>query len=312
MSEPNMIACRAAMTDALIELAAEDTDVVAITSDARGSAALKKYVSMFPAQFVECGIAEQNEISVAAGMARTGKKPFVCAPAAFLSSRSLEQIKVDVAYSETNVKVLGVSGGVSYGPLGGSHYCTQDIASIRSIPGITVLIPADGPQTAWAIHQLHKTDSPAYLRIGRNPVPVIYDTCASLQWGKAFELNKGNDVTIIACGQMVYYALQAAQILSKSGIRARVLDMYMVKPIDREAVIRAACETKGIVTVEEHVIRGGMGSAVAEVVVEEAPVKMKLMGIPDGAFSYGSQLYMFDAMGLTAAGIASAAENLIA
>lgn len=306
-----MSACRQVATDTLMELAAKDRDIIAVTSDARGSATLKAFVAAYPEQFVECGIAEQNEVAMAAGLARCGKKPFICAPAPFLSSRSLEQIKVDAAYSNTNVKLLGVSGGVSYGPLGGSHYCTQDIAAVRAIAGMTVLVPADGPQTAWLVRELARRVGPTYTRMGRNPVPEVYAWDESFTWGRAKLLREGGDVTIIACGQMVYYAVQAADLLAESGIRARVLDMYMIKPLDREAVLAAARETRGIVTVEEHSILGGLGSAVAEVVVQEQPTRMKLMGIPDGPFTYGSQLEMFAAMGLTAENIAANAKALV-
>ena len=309
--DKKMSACRQVLTDTLMELAAQDRDIIAVTSDARGSATLKAFVAAFPEQFVECGIAEQNEVAMAAGLARCGKKPFVCAPAPFLSSRSLEQIKVDAAYSNTNVKLMGVSGGVSYGPLGGSHYCTQDVAAVRAIPGMTVILPADGPQTAWLTRELARRIGPTYVRMGRNPVPEVYTRDDSFEWGRAKRLREGGDLTIIACGQLVYYALQAAAALEADGIRARVLDMYMIKPLDQEAVLAAARETGAILTVEEHSVLGGLGSAVAEVVVQHCPVPMKLMGIPDGPFTYGSQLEMFAAMGLTAENIAASARSLV-
>jgi len=307
----NMTACRKVVTDTLMELAEKDKDIIAITSDARGSATLKPFVAAFPEQFIECGIAEQNEVAMAAGLARCGKKPFICAPAPFLSARSLEQIKVDAAYSNTNVKLMGVSGGVSYGPLGGSHYCTQDIAAVRAIAGMTVVIPADGPQTAWLVRAMAEHVGPVYTRMGRNPVPEVYSWDEQFQWGKAKMVSEGSDVTIIACGQMVYYAAEAAKLLAAQGISARVLDMFMVKPIDREAVLAAARETRGIVTVEEHSVLGGLGGAVAEILAQEHPTRMKIMGVPDGPFTYGSQLEMFEAMGLTAEKIAEAAAALV-
>lgn len=299
-------ACRKAMTETLFELAKEDKRILAVTSDARGSTTLETYAKELPEQFVEAGIAEQNEVGIAAGAASCGMVPFVCAPAPFLSARSIEQIKVDVAYSNQNVKICAVSGGVSYGALGGSHHAIYDMATIRPMENMTVIVPSDAVQTAWLTKQMAVMKGPFYMRMGRGAVDVIYDESdtESFEIGKAVLLRQGCDVTIIACGEMVAPSLKAADLLEEEGIHARVLDMYTIKPLDEAAVICAAMETGRIVTVEEHSIMGGLGSSVAEVVVQNAAVPMKLLGIPDEHVVSGESPEVFEHYGLTPEGIA--------
>ena len=309
-------ACREAFAATLLGCAQIDRDIIVVTTDSRGSSLLGKYAQVLPDQFVETGIAEQNAVGIAAGLASCGKKTFVCGPASFYSTRSLEQIKNDVAYTGTNVKIICVSGGVAYGALGSTHHSLHDIAVFRAIPGISIIIPSDARQTETAIKYLSETDGAVYMRFGRAAVPDIYGETAedhtTFRFGKGNVLKDGTDVTIAACGQMVYYALQAAEALSAEGISARVLDLPTVKPLDEKLVHAAAAETGAIITVEEHSIYGGLGGAVAEVCGSVCPVPLTILGIPDEPAFTGSQLEVFDHYGLNASGIAVAAKTLLA
>lgn len=306
------IACRKAFSETLLELGRENKDLYAVTSDARGSVTITGFAKELPDQLIECGIAEQNEMGVAAGMALAGKTVFVCAPAPFLSARSYEQLKLDVAYNRANVKVCGVSGGVSYGTLGTSHHALQDIASTRSLDGLTVLIPSDGVQTRALTRWMEQTEGPVYMRMGRAPVPTLYEEDQQFEVGKAIELTAGDDMAILACGEMVAPAVEAATLLKEKGIHARVLDLFSIKPLDTEAVIKAAQETGCLLTVEEHSIYGGMGGMVAEVVSQSAPALMKIMGLPDEHTYPGESPDVFRHYGLTPEGIAREAEKLFA
>lgn len=308
-----MRACKEAFTSTLLELAKLDSRIIALTSDARGSVSLTDFAAALPKQFVEVGIAEQNEVGIAAGLATCGKTSFVCAPACFLTARSLEQIKVDVAYTGTNVKIVGVSGGVSYGALGTSHHSLHDAAALRAIHGIVVFFPCDARQTKKMTEWLAANDGPAYMRMGRGPVRDVYENDnAPFIMGKANTLQEGTDLTIIATGEMVRNALDAAAELGSQGIRARVLDMHTLKPLDEEAVILAAQETGLIVTVEEHSVYGGLGAAVAQVVVSTKPVPMRILGIPDEDVVPGNSTEIFEYYGLNSKGIASAAMEAFA
>ena len=237
----NIIPNRAAICNVLMEEAKTNRDIVVVCSDSRGSASLSSFAEEYPEQFIEVGIAEQNLVGISAGLAKCGKKPFAASPACFLSTRSYEQIKVDVAYSDTNVKLIGISGGVSYGALGMSHHSTQDIASLSALPNMRVYLPSDRHQTKCLMQELMKDNKPAYIRVGRYPVEDIYtEEEISFTMDRATVLNQGSDIAIIACGEMVKPALDAARLLASRGIHATVLDMYCVKPLDEEAVIKAA------------------------------------------------------------------------
>ena len=227
----NKIPNRQAICNVLMEKAKEDKDIIVLCSDSRGSASLAPFAEAFPEQFVETGIAEQNLVSISAGLAKCGKKPFAASPACFLSTRSYEQAKIDVAYSNTNVTLIGISGGVSYGALGMSHHSAQDIAAMSAIPNMRVYLPSDRHQTKCLIESLLQDDKPAYVRVGRNPVEDIYteENCP-FEMDKATVLTEGSDVTIIACGEMVKPSYEAAKLLKDKGIHACVLDMYCVKP----------------------------------------------------------------------------------
>lgn len=273
------------------------------------------FFNAFPEQSVEVGIAEQNLVSVAAGMAHCGEKPYCFSPACFISTRSYEQAKVDVAYSNTNVKLIGISGGISYGELGMSHHSAQDIAAMSAIPNMRVYLPSDRFQTAKLIESLLQDEKPAYVRVGRNPVEDIYsETDCPFEMDKATvhgNPDAENDVAIIACGEMVRPALEAARILGEKGIKAVVADMYCVKPLDKDTVVKMAESAKLIITVEEHAPYGGMGSSVAVAVAANCPKKVITMALPDDHVITGKSGAVFDYYGLNGEGIArKAMENL--
>ena len=308
----NKIPNRQAICDTLMEAAKTDKDVVVLCSDSRGSASLTKFAETYPAQFVEMGIAEQDLVSVAAGLASCGKKAFAASPACFLSTRSYEQAKIDCAYSNTNVTLIGISGGVSYGALGMSHHSAQDIAAMSALPNMRVYLPSDRFQTAKLIQALLKDTKPAYLRVGRNPVEDVYsETECPFEMDKATVLAERIDLVLIACGEMVRPALDAAALLKEQGISAGVLDMYCVKPLDKEAVIRAASGAKAVLTVEEHAPYGGLGSMVAQVVGETCPRRVKNLSLPDAPVITGTSKEVFAYYGLDAAGIAKSAMELL-
>ena len=307
-----MIACRKSFTDELLALAKQDKDIIAGTSDARGSVTLGDFAKELPGQFVECGIAEQDAVGISAGLAHSGKKVFACGPACFYVARSLEQVKVDMAYSQNPVTILGVSGGIAYGALGATHHSLHDIAVLRTFPGMTIFIPADGQQTKMLVRQLVDYKLPAYVRVGRAAVPEVYpETKTDFEIGKAIQLHDGDDLTIIACGEPVWHALEAAKRLENDGIQARVIDMSLaIKPCDREAVINAARETGRIITVEEHSRYGGLGGMVAEIVAEEMPgTEMTILGIPDENAVHGTDKEIRHYYGLDADGIYDAAKE---
>lgn len=299
-----MKACRKAFTETLLEIAKTDENIWALATDSRGSVTLTDFAKELPGQFVECGIAEQDAVGIAAGLTLEGKTAFVCGPASFYATRSAEQVKVDVAYSHRDVKVIGVSGGVSYGALGGTHHAVQDIAFMRAVPNLQVFIPADAAQAAAMTKALAYSGEPAYVRMGRGDVEDVYTGECPFEIGKANVLKNGNKAAIIACGEMVYPSLKAAEILADEGIDVTVIDMHTIKPLDESAIIEAA-KTGLIVTVEEHSVKGGLGGAVAEVVCEKCPVKMKILGLPDETLYSGTNKEVFEHYGLTAEGIAA-------
>ena len=300
----NTITNRQVVCDVLIKCGSVDRNIVVLCSDSRGSASLSAFAEDLPGQFVEVGIAEQNLISIAAGLASCGKRPFAASPACFLSSRSLEQIKVDVAYSNTNVKLIGISGGISYGALGMTHHSAQDIAAIASIPGMRVYLPSDRFQTEVLVEHLIADDIPAYIRIGRNAVADVYrENDIPFALNKATMIQDGSDVTIVACGEMVIAAKEAGNKLAQSGISVRVLDMYCVKPIDSEAISKSAKETKAIITIEEHCAIGGMGSMVSQIVGSVNPIPVTNLTLPDSPVISGKTQDVFNNYGLNAEGL---------
>ncbi len=291
-------------TETLLELAKRDPAIMVVTSDSRGSVTLNAFADQLPRQFVECGIAEQDAVGIAAGLFNSGLRPFVCGPACFYTLRSAEQVKVDVAYSHSNVKIFGVSGGVSYGALGATHHSTQDIALLRAIPGIEIYLPSDGYQMRSLTNYLAASDAPAYIRVGRAAVPDIYaDGQAVFTPGKANHIRQGSGVSILACGEMVYHALQAADILAESGISAGVWDMVSLRPLDTQAILQAA-DARLVVTVEEHSVHGGLGAAAAEVLSQQKPTPMRILGIPDEDPYNGASPDVLAHYGLDGKGIA--------
>ncbi|MCK9300135.1 MAG: transketolase family protein [Bacteroidales bacterium] len=306
----NTVPCRKMFTDSLLEMARKDKNVVVVTSDARGSVTLGDFATELPDQFVEVGIAEQNAVGIAAGLASAGKNVFVCGPACFYVARSLEQVKVDVAYSHYPVRVLGVSGGLSYGALGASHHSLHDIAVLRTFPGMHIVLPADIYETRRLVESLMDYPHPVYIRVGRNAVPNVHgNTEIDFKIGKAIRLATGKDLTLIATGETVYHCLEASRQLSERGIQAGVLDMHSLKPFDTEAVLQAAEESGRIITVEEHSMFGGLGAAVAETLVQHKPVPVKILGIPDENAIAGTPLELFRHYGLDAEGIIKTAVN---
>ncbi|MEG1847730.1 MAG: transketolase C-terminal domain-containing protein [Lachnospiraceae bacterium] len=300
----NKIPNRQAICDVLMEHSKTDKDIVVLCSDSRGSASLAPYAKTYPDQFIEVGIAEQDLVSISAGLASCGKKAFAASPASFLSTRSYEQAKVDVAYSDTNVTLIGISGGISYGALGMSHHSAQDIAAMSAIPNMRVYLPSDRHQTKHLIEALLKDSKGAYVRVGRNPVEDIYEenNCPFVM-NKATVIAEGTDIALIACGEMVRPCMEAAQILEASGISTTVLDMYCVKPLDEDAVIKAANNAKAVVTVEEHAPFGGLGSRVSQVVGNACPRTVINMALPDTPVITGNSQEVFDYYGLNTEGI---------
>lgn len=307
----NDITNRQVICDVLMEAAKKDKNIVVLCSDSRGSAALTAFADTYPEQFVEIGIAEQNLVSVAAGIASCGKKSFAASPACFLSTRSYEQAKIDVAYSDTNVTLIGISGGVSYGALGMSHHSCQDIAAFSALTGMRVYLPSDRYMTSCIMKELLMDEKPSYVRVSRTATEDVYNEDLQIELNKAQVVKEGSDIAIIACGEMVPYAVKASKILEGKGIYAEVIDMYCLKPIDKNTVVRVAKKVKCIVTVEEHSIFGGLGSMVAQIVSSEFPKRVTQLALPDEHLIAGSNVDMFHYYGLDGEGIASACENAL-
>src|SRR3954454_23298168 len=300
-TQPELYDCRDAFENKLRELAAHDHRIVAVVNDSVGSSKLNQFGQMFPVRLVNVGIAEQNMVGVGAGLANGGLIPFVTGAAPFLTGRALEQIKADLAYSNQNVKLCGISSGLAYGELGPTHHSIEDVAWLRAIANMTVIVPADPVETAQAVEVAARTYGPIFIRISRLPVPIVHDADYRFQIGKAALLREGRDVTLIANGVLVTRALAAAELLAAAGVEARVLNMSTVRPLDQEAVLAAATETGGIVTAEEHTVYGGLGGAVAEVVVQHHPVPMRILGVPGVFAPTGSAEWLLEHFGLTAA-----------
>lgn len=298
--------------ETLMEIAATDSDIVVVTSDSRGSSRLVPFAEKYPDQIVEVGIAEQNLVGVAAGLASTGKKVFVSSPACFLSTRSLEQIKNDVAYSNYPVNLVGISSGVSYGALGTTHHSLHDLAVLRTINNITIVAPADNFETRETIKAAAGTGKPFYIRFGKKKMAHLHTETDSFEIGKASIILEGNDIALIACGETVLPSIEAAKKMHGKGINARVLSMHTIKPLDTATILKAARECKGIISVEEHSINGGLGEACATAILEAGlSVPFKRIGIPDEETVSGSQTEVFNHYGISAAGLSSEAEKML-
>ena len=301
--------CRKAFAETLLELARADERIVAVCNDSVGSSNLAGFREEFPDRLINVGIAEQDLVGVGAGLANGGLIPFVSAAAPFLTGRALEQIKADVAYSNTHVILCGQSPGMAYGELGPTHHSIEDLSWMRAIDNLNVLVPADPVQTRAAVRWAVENPGPLYLRVPRFKVPEVTPEDAVLEPGRAVQLTDGDDVTVIAIGTMVSRALEAAGQLRADGISARVINMPFVDPLDVTAVLDAARETRGIVTAEEAITTGGLGAAVASLVAQHQPVAMRILGV-SGFAPTGSTSYLLEHFGLTADGIASAAHEL--
>jgi transketolase len=298
----------------LQELAAADRNIIVVTSDSRGSGKLIPFGQKFPQQIIEVGIAEQNLVGVAAGLASAGKKVFAVSPACFLTARALEQIKNDVAYSDNPVKLIGISAGVSYGALGTTHHSLHDYAVLRAINNITIVAPADNHETAEAIKLAASFDKPVYLRFGKKNMPdlkAIDD--APFQFGKGRIICEGNDVAFIATGETVYPALLAANKLKDEyNVHAIVVSMHTIKPLDSELLKKISYNSKAIITVEEHSVYGGLGEACASFLLQNGFAKpFKIIGIPDEYTVTGSQNEIFNHYGILENGLANIALELI-
>jgi len=302
--------CRDAFVSTLENLASENNQIVAVCNDSVGSSKLGGFRDKWPERLVNVGIAEQNMVGVGAGLANGGKIPFVCAASCFLTGRALEQIKADVAYTHANVKLCGISSGMAYGELGPTHHSIEDFAWTRVLPGITIVAPADPSETKGAVEFAANHDGPVFLRLSRVGVPNIFDSNHRFVAGKANTIRPGQDLTIIANGTLTHRAFQAAELLAKQGIEARVINMATLSPIDIDTIVSAATETGAIVTCEEHSVHGGLGSAIAEVVVQQCPVPMKILGVPGVFAPTGSANYLLDEFGMSATGISEAAHQL--
>ncbi|MEK1924803.1 MAG: transketolase family protein [Rhizobium giardinii] len=315
MDAPNMNAnlydCRDAFAATLETLAAGEQTIVAVCNDSVGSSKLGGFKAKFPGRLVNVGIAEQNMVGVGAGLANGGRIPFVCGASCFLTGRALEQIKADISYSNANVKLIGISSGMAYGELGPTHHSIEDFAWTRVLPNLPVIAPCDRSETAAAVRWAASYAGPCFLRLSRVGVPDLLPEDHTFELGRANLLRDGTDVTLIANGTLTHRMVKAAEILAKQGVNARVLNMATVRPIDEKAIIAAAMETGAIVTAEEHSIYGGLGSAVAEVVVENAPVPMKRLGVPGIYAPTGSAEFLLDEFGMAPSAIAEAALALI-
>jgi transketolase len=302
--------CREAFASTIEALAAQDERIVAVVNDSVGSSKLVGFQKRFPDRLINVGIAEQAMVGVGAGLANGGKVPFVSGASCFLTARALEQIKADVAYSNTNVKLCGMSSGVAYGELGPTHHSIEDFAWLRLLPNLIIIAPSDRWETEQAVRAAVATEGPFFLRISRMPVPdLVRPADAVFRVGHAEVLRQGSDAAVIANGVMVARAIEAAEQLATSGLNVRVVNMASIAPLDVEA-IRSAAETGAIVTAEEHSVRGGLGGAVAEVVATSRPCRLRILGFP-GFLPTGSSEFLLEHHGLTASGIAAAVRETI-
>lgn len=312
MSEIKKVATRAAFGNALVELGAKRDDFVVLDADLAAATQTGMFKKAFPDRFYDCGIAEADMMGIAAGIAATGKKVVCSSFAMFAAGRAFEQVRNSIGYPHLNVIIGATHAGISVGEDGATHQCCEDIALMRTIPGMTIINPADETEAKKAVEAAFELDGPVYMRFGRLAVPVIFDDDYKFEVGKSVELREGNDVTVIATGLMVSEALEAYELLKKDGINARIINMHTIKPLDNEAVIRAAKETGAIVTAEEHSVIGGLGGAVSELLGEEYPVPVVKLGVYDTFGHSGPAPKLLDEFGLRAVNIAEKAKKAVA
>lgn len=297
----------------LLELARQDRDVLVLTSDSRGSGKLAPFAAAVPDQIVEVGIAEQNLVGIAAGLTAAGKSVFAVSPACFLTARSFEQIKNDVAYSDRPVRLIGISAGVSYGALGSTHHSLHDYAALRAVNNLDIVAPADNFETHEAIRAAYHHPRPIYIRFGKQAMPHLHTPETRFEIGRAITLRSGEDVTFIAIGETVAPAVQACDLLAQHGVSCGVISMHTLKPLDEDALLAAARTSRALVTVEEHSVYGGLGEACAAVLMQRGVYKpLKIVGIPDEYTVTGSQAEIFAHYGISAEGLAATARRLLA
>lgn len=308
MGRPNL----EIFADTLLELGQQNHNLLVATSDSRGSGKLATFAKKLPDQIVEIGIAEQNLVGVSAGLASTGKKVFAVSPASFLTARSFEQIKNDVAYSDVPVKLIGISAGVSYGALGSTHHSLHDFAALRAVNNLHIVVPADNFEAREAIRASIDYPCPIYIRFGKKPLPDIHGPDTNFEVGKAIVLIEGSEITFIATGETVWRAYKASKLLEKEGISCGVVSMHTLKPIDTECILNIARNSKTIITVEEHSVNGGLGSACASFLLQEGQHNpFKIVGIPDEYTITGSQAEILNYYGISPEGLAQRARNLL-
>jgi transketolase len=296
----------------LVELAKADRNIIAVTSDSRGSGKLGPFGQALPTQLVEVGIAEQNLVGITAGLAACGKKSFGVSPACFLTARSLEQIKNDICYSDVPATLIGISSGVSYGALGSTHHSLHDLAALRAIHNISIVVPADNVETREAIRAAAKSEKPIYIRFGKAAMFGLHQPETKFEIGKAIQLREGNDVAFIATGETVVHALLAAGQLAEQGLNCRVISMHTVKPLDTEDVLKSGHECRAVITVEEHSVHGGLGEACASVLMQAGvTVPFRIAGIPDEDTVTGAQADIFRHYGVSMEGLSKAALKLL-
>ncbi len=306
-----MVPTRDGFGEALLQLGRINKDVVVLSADLTESTRAGWFKKEFPDRFIGFGVAEQDMFGAAAGLALSGKIPFACTFGVFASGRAWDQIRISIAYMNLNVKIGGTHGGISVGADGATHQALEEITLMRMLPNMSIVVPCDSIEARKATLEAARIGGPVYIRLGRNPAPVITTESDPFKIGKANLLKEGKDVTIFACGHMVYEALKAGEMLEKQGISARIIDLHTPKPIDRESIIKAARETRAIVTAEEHTIYGGFGSAICEVLAQACPVAVKMVGIKDRFGESGEPRELFERFGLTAEDIVKAAKEAI-
>lgn len=307
-----MVPTRDGFGEGIVELGRKNKDIVVLSADLTDSTRANWFKKEFPGRFFGLGVAEQDMFGTAAGFALMGKIPFACTFGVFASGRAWDQIRVSVAYMNLNVKIIGTHGGVSVGPDGATHQALEEISLMRIMPNMTIVVPCDALEAKRATIEAASLNGPVYIRLGRSAAPVITKETDNFKIGKANILKDGKDVSIFACGHMVYESMLACDELEKGGIRARLINLHTPKPIDKDCIIKAAKETGAIVTVEEHTIAGGFGSAISEVVIEKCPVPIKFVGIRDKFGVSGEPDELFEHFGLKAKNIVMAAKEAIA
>lgn len=301
-----------AFSETLLSLARQNKNIFAVTSDSRGSGRLVPFAAGVPDQIIEVGIAEQNLVGISAGLASTGKIVYAVSPASFLTARALEQIKNDVCYSDQPVKLIGISAGVSYGALGSTHHSTHDLAVLRAVNNIVIIVPADNFETAEAVKAAATMPHPVYIRFGKRPMYHLHGPDTEFEVGKSIVIREGTDITFVATGETVYQALMASRALEQKGRTCRVISMHTIKPLDAEAVLHAARNSRALITVEEHSVSGGLGEACAAVLAQaRLGLPFKIVGLPDEYTVPGSQLEIFNHYGISAQGLAETATALL-